>query len=150
MVWVFKQDTFQVKISQPDKVLPKINLLSVIATIYDPLGFLSPTVIILKIMLQDLWRNKLSWDEPIPEEVAPTWKTFHSKMEQLSEIKIRRRLLPADTPLKSIQLHVFCAASSKAYSAVFYVRTVHENQVNKYYCYQNKSSFTKSSITPKS
>ena len=80
-------------------------------------------------MLQDLWRNKLSWGEAIPEEVATTWKIFHSEMKQLSKIKIRKRLLPPNTPSKYIQLHGFCNAFIKAYSAVFYVQAVHKNQM---------------------
>ncbi|XP_071036455.1 uncharacterized protein [Parasteatoda tepidariorum] len=129
LFWNFKEDTFQVKISQPGEVLSKRNLLSVIAKIYDPLGFLSPTTIVLKIMLQNLWKNKLPWDEPIPEEVDKNWKTFHSEMEQLRDIKIKRRLMPADTPAKRVQLHGFCDASIKAYSAVFYIHSVHDNEV---------------------
>ncbi|XP_071039853.1 uncharacterized protein [Parasteatoda tepidariorum] len=91
LFWNFKEYTFQVKISQPGEVLSKRNLLSVITKIYDPLGFLSPTTIVLKIMLQNLWKNKLPWDEPIPEEIDKTWKIFHSEMEQLRDIKIKRR-----------------------------------------------------------
>ena len=80
-------------------------------------------------MLQDLWRKELPSDEPMSEEVATIPILLHSEMKQLSEIKIRRRLLPVDTTIKLIHLLVFCDTSKKGIYRVFYARAVHEDQV---------------------
>ncbi|KAJ8914084.1 hypothetical protein NQ315_014279 [Exocentrus adspersus] len=45
--------------SQPSEFISKRQILSVIAQIYDPLGLLSPTIILAKIMIQKLWCLKL-------------------------------------------------------------------------------------------
>ncbi|XP_018405678.1 PREDICTED: uncharacterized protein LOC108782026 [Cyphomyrmex costatus] len=42
---------------------------AMIARIYDPLGLLGPSIIIVKMILQQLWRSKLSWDDPLPTEM---------------------------------------------------------------------------------
>ena len=33
---------------------------------FDPLGLLLPCIVFMKILLQELWKNKLAWDESIP------------------------------------------------------------------------------------
>ena len=43
------------------------RVLSVVSSLFDPLGFLSPFVFSAKILLQELWRDKLPWDQEIPE-----------------------------------------------------------------------------------
>ncbi|UYV80569.1 hypothetical protein LAZ67_19000737 [Cordylochernes scorpioides] len=45
IVWDHVQDTFRVNITLPEEVVTKRDLLSNIARIYDPLGFLSPTTV---------------------------------------------------------------------------------------------------------
>jgi hypothetical protein len=41
----------------------KRKVLATIASIFDPLGLLSPAVIAYKTFLQKLWQDKLQWDE---------------------------------------------------------------------------------------
>ena len=43
----------------------KRNVLSKIATIFDPLGFISPVVVKAKIILQKLWSQGYEWDEEV-------------------------------------------------------------------------------------
>ncbi|UYV72076.1 hypothetical protein LAZ67_9001737 [Cordylochernes scorpioides] len=45
IVWDHVQDTFRVNITLPEEVVTKRHLLSNIARIFDPLGFLSPTTV---------------------------------------------------------------------------------------------------------
>ncbi|UYV80175.1 hypothetical protein LAZ67_18001887 [Cordylochernes scorpioides] len=45
IVWDHLQDTFRVNITLPEEVVTKRDLLSNIARIFDPLGFLSPTTV---------------------------------------------------------------------------------------------------------
>ena len=47
-------------------VLSKRHILSVVAEIFDPMGFLSPLIIRFKQFMQALWHLKLEWDESIP------------------------------------------------------------------------------------
>ncbi|GFW65774.1 DUF1758 domain-containing protein [Trichonephila clavipes] len=54
LIWNLKTDSIQVKVVHEEIVKTKRQLLSVIAQIFDPLGLFSPSVITLKIMLQEL------------------------------------------------------------------------------------------------
>ncbi|GFV86568.1 DUF1758 domain-containing protein [Trichonephila clavipes] len=43
----------------------KREVLSIIARLFDPLGFLGPILTEVKLILQKLWVLKLEWDEPL-------------------------------------------------------------------------------------
>ncbi|GFT20649.1 transposable element Tc1 transposase [Nephila pilipes] len=46
--------------------ISKRKLLSIVNSIYDPIGFTSPATLLPKLLLQEAWRNKLNWDEELP------------------------------------------------------------------------------------
>jgi len=57
-------------------VITKRVVLSLIARLYDPLGFLTPFIIKLKCLFQDLWRLGVEWDSEVPAEhgaIATSW-----------------------------------------------------------------------------
>ena len=47
----------------------KRSVLKVTTSLFDLLGLLSPFVITLKVMFQDLCNDRVNWDEPLPEEL---------------------------------------------------------------------------------
>lgn len=120
--WNAVEDTFKINIQDSNSVNTKRQLLSVIARIFDPLGLLSATTILLKIMMQDLWKDKLPWDDPIPESTQKTWLQFQAEMECLKMIKVPRFIFNTKSHSVNLQLHGFCDASSKAYASALYVR----------------------------
>ncbi|GBM53571.1 hypothetical protein AVEN_60688-1, partial [Araneus ventricosus] len=128
--WNSHQDTLQIEITDPQEVLTKRQLLSVIARIFNPLGILSPTTIVLKILMQDLWKNQLSWDAGIPHEILKTWKTFESELSFLKDIRLPRFLKNVCSESVNVQLHGFCDASSKAYAAVIYIRVLTDTVIS--------------------
>ncbi|XP_066596593.1 uncharacterized protein [Prorops nasuta] len=71
-------------------VLTKRILLSENAKIFDPLGWISPIVIILKQLMQSTWLLKLSWDEKIPEPVQSKWLKCYEQLRDLQSLRIPR------------------------------------------------------------
>ncbi|UYV75259.1 hypothetical protein LAZ67_12003126 [Cordylochernes scorpioides] len=123
IVWDHVQDTFRVNITLPEEVVTKRDLLSNIARIFDPLGFLSPTTVALKIIMQELWRGGTGWDEHIQNDIKEKWNNFRAELLKLGELSIPRYVWACEGD-RDVQLHGFCDASSVAYSAVCYLRTV--------------------------
>ena len=48
----------------------KRNLLIIAASIFDPLGFIAPVTAKIKTIFQLLCKDKLDWDEIIPDKIA--------------------------------------------------------------------------------
>ncbi|UYV82108.1 hypothetical protein LAZ67_21000879 [Cordylochernes scorpioides] len=123
IVWDHVQDTFRVNITLPEEVVTKRDILSNIARIFDPLGFLSPTTVALKIIMQELWRGGTGWDEHIQNDIKEKWNNFRAELLKLEDLSIPRYVWACEGD-RDVQLHGFCDASSVAYSAVCYLRTV--------------------------
>ncbi|XP_029158933.1 uncharacterized protein LOC114931136 [Nylanderia fulva] len=128
--WKPTADCFQFSIDRPSTAtITKRTILSTIAKLFDPLGLLSPVIIKAKILIQELWINKLNWDESLPSPLANQWITFVNELEDLKVISIPRWLgIKSD---HQIQLHGFCDASTQAFAALIYLRTVNlEEKIN--------------------
>ncbi|CAB3986889.1 Hypothetical predicted protein [Paramuricea clavata] len=63
----------------------KRNMLSISASIFDPLGFIAPVTAKIKTIFQLLCKDKLDWDEIIPEKIADVWTKFVEELKQLAE-----------------------------------------------------------------
>ncbi|GFY19175.1 integrase catalytic domain-containing protein [Trichonephila clavipes] len=100
-------------------------MLSIIARIFDHLGFVSPLTIILKIILQDLWKAGLDWDDNISPDILNRWNRFQVEISCLKQIKVPRYVQTQNA--KHCEIHGFCDDNSKAYSAVIYLRVVSDS-----------------------
>lgn len=122
--WAARDDEFLFYYSPPpeDFKYTKRNVLKKTATLFDPLGFLSPFVVKAKLLMQQTWLAALEWDEDLPPEQREQWKHWFSELPLLEEIKIPRCLKDASKQVSSVSLHTFSDASEKAYSAAVYSR----------------------------
>lgn len=108
-----------------DQIITKRLIMSNSFKIFDPLGLLSPLVIIPKIMLQKLWQQKLDWDQPVPSEIKDDWFKFTDSLKYISGLQIPRHAL-GDLP-EFVELHSFSDASQSAYGACIYMRSTDSN-----------------------
>ena len=74
--WNVETDEFVSEMQLKRKPPTRSGLLSVVSSVYDPLGFISPFLLLAKIILQDLCRGKLKWDDVIPRDEL--WNNFQS------------------------------------------------------------------------
>lgn len=123
--WHAPSDILTVKVSQTPIVCNKRNILSVLARMYDPLGFISPVTIFAKILIKKLWSLKLEWDAIPPESIVNLWNHFQSELPFISKINIARHIF-IDTDMRA-DLIGFCDASENGYGAVLYVRAYAPN-----------------------
>ncbi|XP_055840650.1 uncharacterized protein LOC129908278 [Episyrphus balteatus] len=122
--WCPFKDCFSYKVVLPESTTcTKRRILSDASRVFDPLGFLSPVVVAIKILIQDLWREKLAWDEEVPLELGLRWKTIRDELSLIESLSIPRVLW---SNKNNWELHGFCDASLDAYAAVVYCRSVNE------------------------
>ncbi|XP_033250890.1 uncharacterized protein LOC117189926 isoform X3 [Drosophila miranda] len=121
--WLPTDDAFKFKIDNSVMGLraTKRNILSVTSKLFDPLGLLSPIVIKGKILLQELWLNKLDWDESIPLHLETARNKLKNTLSQLEDISISRFVY--SDPMSPVQIHAFADASMRAYGACVYIRS---------------------------
>ncbi|KAJ0173857.1 hypothetical protein K1T71_011006 [Dendrolimus kikuchii] len=112
----------------PKAAVTKRNIISVISQIYDPLGLLSPTIIIAKVLLQKLWLSKVDWDDMVPTEIECAWNHFITTMSCLDQIRIPRYIMSECS--YEHELHIFTDASQDAYGACAYVRSYSNDLMN--------------------
>lgn len=122
--WNPSRDFFTYTINLPDSSNSKRSILSHVAQIFDPLGWLTPTVMIAKLLLQELWKTGLAWDDPVPDNLNTRWNQFREQLPLFSRLQIPRFI---DTAQLNTDLIGFCDASEKGYAAVVYIHTHNES-----------------------
>ena len=121
--WCVESDTFQFRIVLQDKPLTRRGILSTVSSVYDPLGFLAPVILIGRQILQGLCRDKSDWDDPVPEPLRHSWERWRNSLHHLEKLKIQRCYKPHTFgKLTSVQLHHFSDASDRGYGQCSYLR----------------------------
>ena len=121
--WNVEQDTFTFSIEVKPHSVSRRGILSIVSSIYDPLGFLAPVILPARQILQGLCKTKLGWDDQIPQEMAQVWQKWLNSLTLLDAFKIARSFAPKDFgEITAAQLHHFCDASERGYGSVSYLR----------------------------
>lgn len=119
-----EEDSIAYKIRKPEN--PKFTrrgMLSLTASVWDPIGVLLPVIMYLRMLMQAVWVTSTgnSWDEPINDALKAKFVKFLEKMDMLSAIKIPRWTGTFKNSL--LEICGFCDASQDGYAAVLYGRT---------------------------
>ena len=69
IIWKIKDDTLKVDLVRKTFPPTKTGVLSQLCTIFDPLGILNPSVLELKLIVQELWRRKIEWNSIISKDL---------------------------------------------------------------------------------
>lgn len=119
--WDPVKDTFlfAFKAEQKFSTYTKRAILSLTASVFDPLGLISPLVLIPRVLLQDLWLQKSDWDSKVPENIKTSFIKCLDDLNNINTISIRRFVL--DDNYTKLELHGFCDASIRAYGCCFYI-----------------------------
>ena len=105
----------------------KKNLLSLTASVWDPLGLVSPFLVKPKLMFQEICKSKIGWRGRLPEDLRLKWEEWKSQLPDLAQIRLPRQVtLPK---YDRVELHCFADASESAYAACFYVKCVYGQEI---------------------
>lgn len=116
-------DTISLSVDLPThfqhSVLTKRLFSSLLSRIYDPMGFVSPYVVHLRLVLRKFWSQNLDWDEPAPAVLHKDALSAVKDAHLVNNVTLPRNVL--STNGSSSSLYVFCDASKQAIGAVAYV-----------------------------
>jgi len=96
--------------------------LGVASRVNDPLGFLSPVVVPLKIFFRELCRSRIDWDDSLPQELELKWKGVVSKFHGTVMSLPRYYFASTGGKMQPCLLYGFCDASTVAFGAVVNLR----------------------------
>ncbi|XP_055622405.1 uncharacterized protein LOC129765971 [Toxorhynchites rutilus septentrionalis] len=126
MYWRPEQDvfTYTYSVGQEEAHPTKRQILRAVMSLFDPLGLLSHFLVFGKIIIQQIWRAKTGWDDPIPKELCERWTQWTAEFKYLDQISIPRCYFPQRSvkDISSLQLHIFVDAGEDAYACVAYLR----------------------------
>ena len=69
VLWNTETDKFGFKVTLKQNSWTRRGLLSVISSVFDPLGFATPLLLQGKLLIQQLCKENLEWDETIPDNI---------------------------------------------------------------------------------
>ena len=125
--WDNKNDTLTFDLTKIGKGIQvnkptKRVILSSLATLFDPLGLLSPIGVQARVLFQNLCVGKVDWDDPIPRENEEEWNEWINGLDQVKSTSIPRSVFSEiEGEGSHYELHGFGDASVKAYSALIYL-----------------------------
>ncbi|KAL2086450.1 hypothetical protein ACEWY4_017509 [Coilia grayii] len=130
--WCVQQDTFTFHVSIKERPTSRRGILSMVCSIYDPLGFLAPITFPAKCILQELCKQNIGWDEELPEMHVRSWNQWWQDLPKVREFKVSRCFVPCNfRNIVTAQMHHFCDASDIGYGTVTYLRlTSSSNRVH--------------------
>ena len=125
VMWNVNSDYFYFKVNLvKHDVLSRRIMLSIIASIFDPLGLISPILVAGKVIFQQATMLKLSWDCPLPSDVCIKWNSWLDTLSLLSNVHIPRCVKLLSYNDSYFELHCFSDASQYSYGCCIYLRCV--------------------------
>ncbi|GFW23768.1 integrase catalytic domain-containing protein [Trichonephila clavipes] len=134
------------------KIDTKRFILQVLGRIFDPIGFLGPFTLRIKHLRQKVWLLSVEWDERLPDDVISLWADWCEEVPQLTDFSIPRCYFsdPLGNSFKTLELHLFSDASTKAYGTVAYLRVTSSNKeiLTSFVASKNRISILKTLTFP--
>ena len=128
LVWDLNKDHLNVPLLKVSVPTTKRELLSCIASIYDPLGMAAPWVLEGRIVMQELCRNHFGWDSELDGVIRGKISIWINHLNQIKSISVNRSFSVFNLDIaKSIELHVFSDASQQGFGASCYVRVINND-----------------------
>ncbi|KAL9970517.1 hypothetical protein ACROYT_G022904 [Oculina patagonica] len=127
VMWCVENDSFQFRIELDGRPFTRRGILSTVSSIYDPNGYVSRVTLKGKQILQQMWRDKLDWDSPIPASLRPKWEMWLKDVVNLEKLEIQRCFKPDKFgQIQECEMHHFSDASKEGYGQCSFLRLVNE------------------------
>ncbi|KAK0140849.1 hypothetical protein N1851_022153 [Merluccius polli] len=109
--WSTEDDSFRFHVTLKTQTFTRRAILSIIASVYDPIGFLAPFTFTAKYILQELCKLSCGWDDEIPSAYHLKWQQWLIGLRHMESYKVNRCIKPKKFgAIASAPLHSFCDA----------------------------------------
>jgi hypothetical protein len=92
--WNVGLGQFGFKIKMKEKLSTRRGVLSVVSSVYDPLGFAALFVLVAKMLMQELCRKNLCWNDPIQGEYLKQWENWQTQLMKIEQLYVPRCFKP--------------------------------------------------------
>ena len=77
--WDSNRDMLNFKLS--NKIVPetKGGISSAVSLIFDPMSLIAPINVKIKLLIQELWKRGLNWDNKFPDNLLRQWNVWKKK-----------------------------------------------------------------------
>lgn len=124
ILWNTLEDTLTFQITKAIEIetTPTMRTVSkTLSSIFDPLQLLIPFTVRGKLLIQQLWKEKYSWDQCLKGPILDTYLSWKKEISMIQQITLERQI-DVDNA-KDSYIVIFTDASKVAYSAVAYLVT---------------------------
>ena len=88
--WNLREDVFFFKLMLEAVTLTKGAILSMISSIYDPLGSTAPFILKGRRISQGLLNQDIQWESEVSGAVRKDWKNWVTKLKHIEKLHVRR------------------------------------------------------------
>ena len=123
--WNLRQDIFSFKLKLEARTLTWRVMLSMISSIYNPLGFAALFILEERRILQVLCNQGIQWDSEVSSVVKKDWRNWVTMLKHTEKLHVRRCIKPDNFgKVVNVILHHFSNTSELGYGQCSYIRMV--------------------------
>ena len=84
-------------------------------------------MITAKLLLREVWRHNIGWDNILPDEIFNVWNNWRQELKNVIDVKVPRNYFGNGVPNR-LELYVFIDASKDAFGGVSYWRSINSDE----------------------
>lgn len=116
-------EVYKFAMAAPHHIKPtKRHVIGIVPRIYDVFQILAPFTVSAKLLLHNIWGQKIGWDEILPDPLADRWLKWVQEIPMLEQIQIERCVLPQNADILYFSLEAFSDASKDIAACAVYSR----------------------------
>lgn len=112
--WNTMSDTFTFHVPQSQKPLMRHGVLSVVNSLFNPVGFLAPVTVKGRLFLRELSNSNLEWDSPLPQDMYDGWRSWQDSLQNLQVLHIPCTYVSFSISQASSLLSFVCSQTPKS------------------------------------
>ena len=133
MGYSFEEDVINVRVGDKAEreIKTKRDLLSFVASVYNPIGVVAPWLLPGKLFFQRISSPSIPWKLPLTKEISAEVEKWKKTIIHLKKIRISRWTNPLGMENSINQLAIFCDASKDGYGMCSYIRHYQRGAENR-------------------